>query len=78
MALSDRAVEAQINSLEASLERYKNLCKKYEDLLAEISYADDACKQERVFTLRYSELLEPAAAIEIFINKLYRVLEQEN
>lgn len=48
-----------------------------ESMVFQMQYYDDQITQKRVFEMRYSDLLDPEEAMEIFVRNVQRILRKE-
>lgn len=48
-----------------------------ESMVFQMRYYDDPIIQKRVFEMRYSDLLDPEEAMEIFVRNVQRILRKE-
>ena len=60
------------------LKELKKRIAELESKLVRMQYHDDAIYQERVFKIKYSDLLEPVEAIDIFVRNIQRIFRKEN
>lgn len=62
------------------LEKYNELKKRIAELESQVvrmQYRDDIITQKRVFEIRYSDLLNPEEAMDIFVRNIQRILKGE-
>jgi hypothetical protein len=61
--------------------KVKELKKRIAELESQVvrmQYHDDIVTQKRVFEIRYSNLLDPEEAMDIFVRNIQRILKGEN
>lgn len=59
--------------------KVKELKKRIAELeyqLVQMRYHDNQITQKRVFEMRYSDLLDPEEAMEIFVRNVHRIFEK--
>ena len=61
--------------------KVKELKKRIAELESQIvrmQYHDDIITQKRVFEIRYSDMLDPEEAMDIFVRNMQRIFGREN